>query len=489
MKKEEFIKELKKKLDILEEKEINDIVEEYSGYIDEKIKNGATEEEAIKDFGNIDELATELLKAYKINVEKKKNDKNWINVAVEKINQGIDQMIQFLSEKDSREILRLIIEICIILIGISLCKIPFHFLENIGREVFSIFHSSLGNIFYQTWKFIMEIAYFIFAIVLFVKIFEKRYLSNEVKKVNKERIVPQRKKIKEEKEEKIESIVIEKKKSGVIDLLTSICIWFIKFIAIWILLGIGCYLLGMGIAFGISIYLLACGVTFFGIYLSIFILLMLGVFSFILIFNWITGRKNNLKVLLISFLASFILLGISFSYASLEIMNIEYIDEYHENYQTKQLEETISYEKDMILMGDLDYEIDESLENELKITYLYNENISNLSADISYGTQNRVYISWNYWNHSWNHKIMSDIIHDLKNHRLHNYSMTPKIIVSSSSKNIEQLKQNYKNYSVIKQEERNNLNSCRRQLNHYGYNSLSSYCKEVLSMTNYEEDE
>ena len=61
MTKEEFEKKLREKLNLLEEDEINDIVEEYLGYIEEKMQNGATEEDAIKDFGDIDELAKELL--------------------------------------------------------------------------------------------------------------------------------------------------------------------------------------------------------------------------------------------------------------------------------------------------------------------------------------------------------------------------------------------------------------------------------------------
>lgn len=489
MKKEDFIKKLREKLDILEENEINDIVIEYSGYIDEKIKNGATEEEAIKDFGDVDELANELLKAYKINVEKKKTDKNWINTAVEKINHGMDRIIQYLSTKDSREILRLIVEICIILIGISLCKLPFHLLEEIGREVFLVFHNGVGRVLYEAWKFIMEIAYFIFAIVLFVKILEKRYLSNEeIKKVKKIKEEPQRNKTKVQKEEKTETVVIENKKSGLLDLLTNVCVWFLKFIAIWILLGIGCYILGMGIACGVSIYFLVRGVTYFGIYLSIFILLILGILAFILLFNWITNRKNNLKFLLISFLISFVLLGITFSYASIEVMNTEFIDEYSENYQTKQAEETIPFDQDMILMGNFEYEKDETLENELKIIYYYNEYITDFNADISYGTENRVYISWNWRNHFWNHNIMSDIVHDLKNHRMHNYNMEPKIMIKTSSKNIEQLKRNNSDYYSVAREDRYGRNSCRRQLNQYGYDSLSSYCKEMLYPTHHYED-
>ena len=67
MNKKSFIKKLKNNLSILEESEVNDIIEEYSNNIDEKIKNGKSEEEAIKDFGDIDELSKEILKTYKIN--------------------------------------------------------------------------------------------------------------------------------------------------------------------------------------------------------------------------------------------------------------------------------------------------------------------------------------------------------------------------------------------------------------------------------------
>ena len=36
MKKEEFLNKLRKRLDILEEKEVEDLLSEYEGYIDEK---------------------------------------------------------------------------------------------------------------------------------------------------------------------------------------------------------------------------------------------------------------------------------------------------------------------------------------------------------------------------------------------------------------------------------------------------------------------
>ena len=74
MNKNEFLELLKNKLDVLEESEVLDIVNEYSEHIDEKIKKNISEEEAIKEFGDIDLLCSSILSAYKIN-QKYINDK------------------------------------------------------------------------------------------------------------------------------------------------------------------------------------------------------------------------------------------------------------------------------------------------------------------------------------------------------------------------------------------------------------------------------
>lgn len=78
MKKEEFLTKLRKNLSVLEEKEIQDIVEEYEQHIDMKMKGGLSEEEAIRDFGDLAELTAGILEAYHVkanyNAEKKNID-------------------------------------------------------------------------------------------------------------------------------------------------------------------------------------------------------------------------------------------------------------------------------------------------------------------------------------------------------------------------------------------------------------------------------
>lgn len=76
MKKEEFITKLRKNLSVLEEREIQDIVEEYEQHIDMKIREGLSEEEAIKDFGDLKELTAGILEAYHVKADYNEEKKN-----------------------------------------------------------------------------------------------------------------------------------------------------------------------------------------------------------------------------------------------------------------------------------------------------------------------------------------------------------------------------------------------------------------------------
>lgn len=84
MDKREFLKELGKYLEILDEKEQQDILDEYLQHIEMKMKDGMSEQEAIKDFGDIHELAADILEAYHVKPQYDgKNRQNLIKVKEE----------------------------------------------------------------------------------------------------------------------------------------------------------------------------------------------------------------------------------------------------------------------------------------------------------------------------------------------------------------------------------------------------------------------
>src|SRR5690554_409742 len=66
MNKEKYIIELRKRLSLLKKSEIDSIVEEYLDYIKQKINQGNSEEEALKELGNVNELAKKILTSHKI---------------------------------------------------------------------------------------------------------------------------------------------------------------------------------------------------------------------------------------------------------------------------------------------------------------------------------------------------------------------------------------------------------------------------------------
>ena len=69
MTKDEFLRILDRKLQVINERERRDIIDEYRTHIEMKVQEGKTEAEAIEDFGDIDELVNEILDAYKINTK------------------------------------------------------------------------------------------------------------------------------------------------------------------------------------------------------------------------------------------------------------------------------------------------------------------------------------------------------------------------------------------------------------------------------------
>lgn len=69
MNKAEFLEILRKKLSILDENELEDILNEYEQHIDMKAAGAMTEEAAIADFGDLDELASDILQAYHVRVD------------------------------------------------------------------------------------------------------------------------------------------------------------------------------------------------------------------------------------------------------------------------------------------------------------------------------------------------------------------------------------------------------------------------------------
>ena len=143
MTKKEFLEKLEHKLHLLKHDEIQDILDEYSGYIDNKLQEGKTEDEAVADFGNLDDLAREILSAYKID-EKYTHDKSRdiIDSVVDGLTQGIDSAVSYFTKHFNdlsvEAVIRLIALILIALVVVGLMKIPFSLLETLTTNLLRV---------------------------------------------------------------------------------------------------------------------------------------------------------------------------------------------------------------------------------------------------------------------------------------------------------------------------------------------------------------
>ena len=441
MKKREFLQQLKKGLSILEEKEVEDILKEYDGYIEEKIANGKSETEAVASFGDVTELTNELLKAYKI---KTKEPEDPIGHFASKVISNIDTLINDFNHKSTKEIIKFVVEIVVIFGFIILCHIPVSFLVSFGANVFGILSSPLNRIFYTAWQFVLEFAYFILAIVVFSRIFKIRYLKDEgtEKKVKK----------KEKKLPKEKNVSFMTSFSETI---IKIVVFFLKFLAICILFIVSLYLIIMAIMVFLCLYLLIKGVTYFGFYLVMLSLFILGVIFFGILFNFVIDRKNKGLSLAISLLISFVLLGVGCGVATLEVAQTTFYNSPPEDLVIDVLKEELVMEKDTVFIGNIsDYKVDNTLENVL-VEYKYYPLGNQMATKIS-KNENYVYLDWSIEKIYLKQELIDHFIEDLKMKKVYNYYIEPTIVITANEKNIEQIKKNRREYY----ENENDYTSC-----------------------------
>ena len=228
MNKRKFLKELEKRLILLEETEKQDILNEYKDIIEEKVKRGKTEEEAIADFGSIDELSKEILKACKINSEYLKDKqstssdkaKEIINNSEDLIKEGARKLSKFTrnvfddikktnSSITIETIFEIIIKSIIMLVGFVILRIPFSIIKGLGKSILDMAFVPFDSVLNFIWSGIIGILYFITCIVIAILVFKQYFYSNSKPKDNISEIKKEKINIKDKLKNKIKIIIIQ----------------------------------------------------------------------------------------------------------------------------------------------------------------------------------------------------------------------------------------------------------------------------------------
>lgn len=182
MNKEEFASRLETSLDIFEDSVKKQEIGNYLKKIEEREKNGESEEEIIKSFGTITEITETILKSHGINPKKLSKKNSFIYRQFEELFQVIHHVIDEMSKNDFQNNLKIILDLLILIAFICLLKIPFILVRNLGDSLITNLNITFMS---GIWGLIVDIIYIIVALVVFMNIFNKYFKNIKAKKSNK----------------------------------------------------------------------------------------------------------------------------------------------------------------------------------------------------------------------------------------------------------------------------------------------------------------
>ena len=437
MSKEKFLESLEKKLKILNDSEKEDIINEYRDIIEEKIKHGKTEEEAVKEFGNINKLAEEILSAYKINPDYNSNNKsgnfvneceNLIKTGAKKLSDVTDEVVDGFKksniELNAETIFEIIIKIILILLGLAILKIPFYFVSEVGSGIFGIGIYPFSRITSSIWKILVEFIYIVVCLLVII-VFIKKYTNNkDTNVINYENNKQGKSKNINNNQTKQENIKNKAKKKQTDDALGTLLLLISKlFIIFVILIPLWMIIIFLLLVLSFIIYLIFMKIGVYG-----FLLLLLGILGiFITISSVIYNLMfNNKKVHLWPILVNFILIIVGTMLSFNYIINLEYID----NIPNDTKKNIIKYEevidKKTYIPNDYELIVDNNLENnKVVIEVEYCRDYGNIEKHISNEEGNNYISINNIYNGDFeNFKKTNKLFFDnLKHNKVYNYSL------------------------------------------------------------------
>lgn len=436
MNKKEFLDILEKKLSILDESERTDILDEYKDTITEKVKHGQTEEEAVADFGDVDELVKEILSAYKINPDFENKDENTFNKLLndgeDLIKKGADKLA-----KTSRElasdfkmtnkdinlslVFEIVIKIIVILFLVGLLRIPFMFIYDVGRDMLESIFSPFGSLFSFLFRILLLIIYLILCVLIGISLF-KNYFKHDMEEDIKKEDKIKEEEIKEVKEERNNEFK-EQSKSNHSALGEAI----ILIIKVWVIIFvmIPAVFIDLGILFGLclAVVYLIKGINLFGLVILLSGCLIMCSWFILLIYRVLFKSK---KINLIPLIISTILMMIGGLLFTDMIINVDYYNGIPKDvkisskiYEYK-LDQKVSVSN---YAGNIDEKIDNKMsDGEIKIKVNYYKSVTKvLMSDYNNDDYMKIDISNDYQGVNSTKFLYNNFIDNLKDNKVYNY--------------------------------------------------------------------
>ena len=437
MTKKKFLSELEKKLSVLDDSEIQDIINEYRDIIDEKVKHGKTEKEAIEDFGSLDDLVKEILSAYKINPNYKDVHKDEFEASAKKLGEDFDTFIKKGAEKASKVtkkvmdqvreneqeftiefIFELLFKAIAALLLCVVATIPMTIIKELVESLLRMFVSPLSNILIFLFEFVLGILFLILCGFIFVAMFKQYVTPNKKKEEKKE--IEKKENMKEKETKKNEKVV----KRSEHDALGTLIITIMKVAVIFfILLPIWMMEFGIGICLVFLLAAMIKGIFFVGpLFLCAGGICLLSEISSIIYRMIFTEKKPHFYGILIGLV--FLVIG---TFLTIDlVMNFDYIKEAPSGYEKKNYTETLEVDANTVV--DYDYhmkyqtKIDNTMaDHQIKVEVLYYEDIYQVPMVIKENENHEITVALEdnkRTNFKFHYQMLID---DLRKNQLHDY--------------------------------------------------------------------
>lgn len=420
MTKKGFLKKLKSKLEVLEENEIKDILDEYETIIDDKIKSGETEEDAIKEFGDIEELANEILKAYKINPKYNEDDVNSFDSLIKK---GAKKLTEFTKNitsdiKDNNISVETIFEIALkaiaLLFILALLRLAFELISSLGESILDIMIFPIDKILIFVYNIFVWVLYIIACILIGISLFRENIKSSKNEAIIDEpkntKSESKKEKVKEVKE-KTKSKEEKNSESGLLTKILKVTTTIVFLFPLW------CIVIGLCVVLSILIYYTVTGVNLFGV-----ALIIIGLITFIsAIISVINKIFQGGRTPLVCYLIIGTVLIVLGTFMTIDTFSkFEYVEDVsglNLNITTNTMESTIN---EKLYIDECNKVIDDNIENnKVLIEYSYYSDIIDV---YNYKNGQTLHFDYNVKENNSAFKLYNIVIDNLKNKKIYNYS-------------------------------------------------------------------
>lgn len=333
-----------------------------------------------------------------IKVEKKNS--NVINGLISNVSEIINGTVNMIKSMKSGQVIGMILSLFVLGLLLMILRIPFTLIEegfytvvsNIGSRQVVGFISGLFNL-------ILDVMFFALYVLAFVYIYKVAYLDKyefiEASLDNEEKL--SKEKVEIAKEVKI----VEKrpyKENTIFTFLGNIIMGFMRFL-------VGCFtipfiftLVILFALIAVSIYLFFQDIVYIGLFISIIFAIVLNIWFIESCSIFVFNKKASFKRLIWTFIVGLCGLGMGLGIFTLELSDINFINDLPEEIEKTTTSETFVMSSDLTLRDayyynwNIDYEVDESLTDKVIVTASFYEDNKNVVIK-----ENGYYITFEYY--------------------------------------------------------------------------------------------